>query len=82
MEKLQQQQDGKPLFEKMEKVLELLKFLSVEPDLWKAQNTCFSIGKGFFHEMEERAARGEKRAKAWTEVFQQLCLRLHVKIGE
>jgi hypothetical protein len=82
MERLRQQQDGKPLFEKMEKVLELLRSLSVEPDLWKAQNTCFSIGKGFLNEMRERAARGDESAKSWVEVFQQLCFRLSVKVGE
>jgi hypothetical protein len=82
MEKLKQPQDGKPLFEKMEKVLELLKSLSVEPDLWKAQNTCFSIGKSLFKEMQEKAARGDEFAKSWVEVFQQLCVRLHVKVPD
>jgi hypothetical protein len=80
IEKLQQRQDGKPLFEKIEKVLALLRSLSVEPDLWKAQNTCFSIGKSLFKEMQERADQGDESTKSWTEAFQQLCFRLHVKI--
>jgi hypothetical protein len=82
IEKLQQRQDGKPLFEKIEKVLALLRSLSVEPDLWKAQNTCFSIGKSMFREMQERAAQGDGSAKSWTEVFQQLCVHLHVRVPD
>jgi hypothetical protein len=82
MEKLQQQQDGKLLFETMERVLDLMKSLSVEPDLWQAQNACFSIGKALLTEMQERAARGDASAKSWAEVFQQLCFHLRVKVGE
>lgn len=45
MEKLRQQPEDMASLEKIEKVLQLLKSLSVEPNIWKSQNECFLIEK-------------------------------------
>jgi alpha-amylase/alpha-mannosidase (GH57 family) len=80
MERLSQKQEDISLFEKVEKALKLLQSFSIELDLWKAQNTCFSIGKGQFKEMKERLERGDDSARSWIETFGQLCSHLDVNV--
>jgi alpha-amylase/alpha-mannosidase (GH57 family) len=80
MEKLREQPKESPLFEKMESALELLSSLSVELDLWKAQNAYFSIAKKLYEPMKEEA-EGEGLAKRWIEVFDRLGSRLQVKVS-
>jgi hypothetical protein len=80
MEKLLQQPKESPLFEKMESALKLLSSLSVELDLWKAQNAYFSIAKKLYEPMKEEA-EGEDLAKRWIEVFDRLGSRLQVKVS-
>jgi hypothetical protein len=67
------------LLGKVEVVLKLLNSLSIEVDLWKAQNVCFSIGKGQLKEMKARVEKGDDSARAWVETYRQLCSHLHVK---
>jgi alpha-amylase/alpha-mannosidase (GH57 family) len=80
IEKIRQQPEEIPLFEKMENALKLLISLSVELDLWKAQNTYFSITKKLYRSMQERAEKGEDLAKRWIELFHRLGNQLHVKV--
>jgi len=80
LEKLRQQPEEIPLIEKVENVLGLLFSLSAELDLWKAQNTYFSLGKVLFGSMKERAERGDDLGKRWIEVFDRLGSRLQVKV--
>jgi hypothetical protein len=65
---------------KVEVVLKLLNSLSIEVDLWKAQNICFSIGKGLDKQMSERAEKGDNSARRWIETYRELCSHLHVKL--
>jgi hypothetical protein len=64
---------------KIEKVLQLLKSLSIELDFWKPQNECLLIEKKLYPSMKERAAKGDDLAKGWVELFPQLCSHLRVK---
>jgi alpha-amylase/alpha-mannosidase (GH57 family) len=80
IEKIRQQPEEIPLFEKMESALKLLISLSVELDLWKAQNAYFSIGKKLYEPMKEKAEKGEDWAKRWIDVFHRLSSQLHVKV--
>jgi alpha-amylase/alpha-mannosidase (GH57 family) len=80
MERLSHQPQELALLGKVEVVLKLLNSLSVEVDLWKAQNTCFSIGKALGKEMKERVEKGDDSARAWVETYRQLCSHLHVKV--
>ena len=80
MEKLMQEKEETPIFERVEKALTLLQSFSIELDLWKAQNACFSIGKGQFKEMKERVEKGDGSARPWVETYRQLCSHLHVDV--
>jgi len=81
MEKLSQQPEERALLGKIEAVLRLLDSLSVDLNLWKAQNTCFSVGRGELHrEMDESVEKGDDAAKSWNEVFHQVCSYLNVNI--
>jgi alpha-amylase/alpha-mannosidase (GH57 family) len=82
MEKLHQQPEDVASLEKIEKVLQHLKSLSVEPDIWKPQNECFLIEKKHYRAMKERAAKGDDVAKRWVEVFPQVCSHLTVKVSQ
>ncbi len=80
MEKAHQQIEDIQIFEKIEKVLKILKPLSLSLDLWNAQNLYFSMGKTFYSNMQEKAAGGDASAKKWLEAFRKLGYYLHVKI--
>lgn len=80
IERINQQPEEIPLFKKIESALKLLISLSVELDLWEAQNAYFSIGKKLYDPMKEKAEKGDDFAKRWIEVFHQLGSQLHVKI--
>jgi hypothetical protein len=82
MERLAQKREEISLFEKVEKALKLLQSFSIELDLWRAQNACFSIGKGQFKEMNERLEKGDDSARPWVETFRQLCSHLHVNVRQ
>jgi alpha-amylase/alpha-mannosidase (GH57 family) len=82
LEKLHQQPEDVASIKKTEKVLQLLKSLSVEPDIWKPQNECFLIEKNHYSVMKQRADRGDDVAKRWVEVFPQLCSHLTVKVSQ
>jgi len=64
----------------VEDILKLLSSLSIEVDLWKAQNTCFSIGRGPHKEIDERAEKGDDGARSLNEVFHQVCSHIRVNI--
>ena len=81
VERLLERPEEATIYEKMENVLMLLGVLSIEPDLWKAQNAYFSIAKKLRGSMKERAERGEESAKRWIELFQKLGDRFHVKVA-
>jgi hypothetical protein len=81
MEKLRQRPEEIPLLEKVENVLGLLFSLAAELDLWKAQNTYFSLGKVWFGPMKERAEREDDLGKQWIEVFDRLGSRIQVKVS-
>jgi alpha-amylase/alpha-mannosidase (GH57 family) len=80
MERLAQKREEISLFEKVEKALKLLQSLSIELDLWRAQNACFSIGRGPHKEIDERAEKGDNAAKSLNEVFHKVCSHLGVNI--
>jgi len=81
VERLLERPEEATIYEKMENVLMLLGVLSIEPDLWKAQNAYFSIAKKLRGSMKERAERGEESAKRWIALFQKLGDRFHVKVA-
>ena len=53
--------------------------LSLEPDIWLAQNIYFSIGKKMYSDMQHKARKGSAEALAWVNNFNTLGQHLHVK---
>jgi alpha-amylase/alpha-mannosidase (GH57 family) len=80
MESLSHQPEEMALLQKVEDVLKFLNLLSIEVEQWKAQNICFSIGRGVHKEIHERAEKGDDTAKSLNEVFHQVCSHLKVNI--
>lgn len=80
MERLYEQPEEIKLYDKIVDVLELIAPLSVPLDLWKAQNIYFSIGKGLYSTMKEKAEHGDMFAEKWTEGFRKLGSHIHVKV--
>jgi len=67
------------LFEKTDKVMATLKPLSLEIDIWEAQNLYFSMGKKLYNKMKEKAESGDKSARKWVDAFRKLGYYLHIK---
>jgi alpha-amylase/alpha-mannosidase (GH57 family) len=80
MAKLSQHPEEISLLDRIEKALTLSILLSVELDLWKAQNVYFSTEKKVYGPTKEKAEKGDEFAKHWVDVFHQLGSRLYVKV--
>jgi len=80
MERIKRRPEDIMLFNKIDKTLQVVKPLSLTPDLWLAQNTYFSIGRNFYNTMKSNASSGNKHAEEWIENFLKLGCDLKVKI--
>jgi hypothetical protein len=69
MEKFSQTPQDLSLLETMYAIFRTLSPLSLNPDLWKAQNIYFSTCKQLYDEMGEKAVNGDQGAKKWLELF-------------
>ncbi|MDD5223841.1 MAG: DUF3536 domain-containing protein [bacterium] len=79
MEKLAQAPENVFLLEHLYQALTVLSVLSLELDIWKAQNICFSIGKLLYEEMQEKAGQNDQLAKKWIELF--VGLEKHLRVN-
>ena len=68
------------LLENIEMTLGILSKLSLEIDLWKAQDLYFRLGKKLFAVMETKAKEKDKTAIRWLDAFNKLGERLEVNI--
>jgi len=80
MSKLYGQIEDVEFFERIEKVIKLLRQLPIELDIWKAQNIYFTIGKNLYSTMKERSEKGDDFARKWVEAFRKLGYYLQVKV--
>ncbi len=69
------------MIEEIRKILESALSLSLQLDLWNAQNLFFFIDKKFCTGVKERAGKGDDLARQWIEVFHQLGSLLQVKVS-
>jgi len=60
----------------IEKGVEILRLLTPEMDLQHAQNVFFTIAKGRYPPMKQKAAGGDAKAAEWVEHFGNLAQRL------
>ncbi|MGA1870825.1 MAG: DUF3536 domain-containing protein [bacterium] len=68
------------LLEEAESLLRILHPLSLDLDLWEAQNIYFSAGKQLRADMEKRAEKDDEEARLWMKYFHNLGDYLEVKI--
>jgi alpha-amylase/alpha-mannosidase (GH57 family) len=80
MQKFLRQPQDIGLLEAADSLLSILNPLSLNLNLWKAQNIYFSIGKQIYGEMKEKANTGDESAKRWIERISSLGEYLKVKI--
>jgi hypothetical protein len=80
MECLKEEPDDVELFQKLDNTLEALSPLDLPLNLWEAQNIYFSIGKGIYQTLAERAKKGDETADLWVKDFLKLGRYLQVKI--
>lgn len=72
MAKLEERPEDVSLLEEINTLFGLLSALPVGFDLWKVQNTYFSLGKQVHGQMSGRAAAGDPDAQTWVEAFDRL----------
>jgi flagellin-specific chaperone FliS len=80
MDRIHKQPEDLQLFEIIDKTLEIIKPLSLSLDLWKAQNSYFSLGDNIYSTMNDKAEEGDRFACSWVENFLKLGYFLNVKI--
>ncbi len=69
MEKLLDRPDDFRQLESITKLLEMCQGLSLELNLWQAQNIYFAIGRNIYSEMQNMANSGKKQTKRWIKYF-------------
>jgi len=79
MKRLSDYPDNIHLLDKIIIILELLGQLSLDLDLWKAQNIYFAMGRKIYPEIASQAG-GDELAARWVKLFEQLGENLLVKI--
>ncbi len=80
MEGLSKAPEEGSFLETLEALFGILSQLSLELDLWRAQNIYFSIGKQCYGSMRERADRKDQIAKKWVDLFDSVGQYLHVRV--
>jgi alpha-amylase/alpha-mannosidase (GH57 family) len=79
MMRLNAQPKNIALIETIESVLNTLHQLSLDLDLWKAQNVYFSIGKQYYAQRRQQA-KVDELSRKWVQAFDRLGVILQVKI--
>jgi len=80
MDRLSDHPDNIHLMEKIIIILELLGQLSLDLDLWKAQNTYFAMGRKIYPDIASQAGADELAGR-WVKLFEQLGVILQFNIG-
>ncbi|UCD34269.1 MAG: DUF3536 domain-containing protein [Nitrospiraceae bacterium] len=80
METLQDAPENLSLMARIDTILKLLSPLSVDLDLWKAQNIYFSMARSLYKDMKKKAEQSDGRNKKWIEEFRKLGYHLKVKV--
>ncbi|MCF7936681.1 MAG: DUF3536 domain-containing protein [Synergistales bacterium] len=68
------------LIGRMNAFLETIERISLNPNYWEAQNSCFSVAGQLYPEQQERADRGDSDAAAWLEAFRELSDHLQLRL--
>lgn len=79
MEKLQKTPEDLGQIETINSIMETIEPLQLGPQLWKAQNILFSISKGLFPQIKDRAEKGDEAARKWVEQLEALEGHIYVR---
>ena len=79
-EKAPQDAESSLLMERIGDVLQVLSGLSLDLDLWRAQNIYFNMRRTVFQEAQERATQGDEDAGRWVLAFNGLGAQLRIKV--
>jgi len=80
MEQLLEDPDQVQMHEQIIETLEIIEPLSLQLDLWKAQNRYFSVYEKAFRDKQLKAGKGDESAAVWIDTFSRLGRFLNVKI--
>jgi alpha-amylase/alpha-mannosidase (GH57 family) len=72
--------DGTEVLERLDATLRLLQRMELELDVWKAQNTYFSLTNTLYAEEKRKAAEGDNASAQWVALFIALGSHLQVKV--
>ncbi|MDH3251537.1 MAG: DUF3536 domain-containing protein [Ignavibacteria bacterium] len=72
--------DGVDVLSRLDATLRLLQRLKLELDVWKAQNTYYSLTNSLFVEEKRKAEEGDADSRQWVELFVALGSHLQVKV--
>jgi hypothetical protein len=81
MEKVIQDPSDRSHCARITQVLEMLGPLSLNLNLWKAQNMYFSLRERVRAEMDERLKKGDESTKQWFDAFNDLGEKLHMEVN-
>lgn len=79
MYKLEQEPENTDLMDTIRTVVEKLKELKLEPELWEARNTAFALRRKLYNLHLERSQAGEPQSTNWCSQFNALYESLNMK---
>jgi alpha-amylase/alpha-mannosidase (GH57 family) len=81
MEQVGEEETSLTVMETVRTIIERLREIDVDLNLWKAQNYYFAAGREVFPMMARRSADSEEGARRWVELFESLGQHLRVRIS-
>jgi (1->4)-alpha-D-glucan 1-alpha-D-glucosylmutase len=79
---LLEESENLELIQNLDALVEVVRRMPFDVDLWKIQNTYYEIIRAVYTDMQERADEGEEDAIAWTEQFITLGDKLGLRVTE
>ncbi len=80
MEQMAARPEDLSVIEEAQRALDLFRRLSLDLDLWRAQNIYFDLARRIRPVVRERADRGDPQARRWLEGFDRLGEALRVRV--
>ncbi len=82
IERVKVEPQNTALFERIALILKLIEPLSLDLNLWRAQNMFFSLKEQLLEKMQAKAEAGDESARTWTDTFCMLSNYLRIKCSK
>jgi alpha-amylase/alpha-mannosidase (GH57 family) len=79
--RLRERPADRALLEHLTAVIDLVRALPFEVDLWRVQNVYYGLVHTVYREQLQKAGRGDQEARAWVEKFEALGDKLRIRRG-